>query len=296
MTSAEQYLEDLGRALQTRGRARRRLLAECRDRLAAAQAVYGDDAAERHLGPAAELAESLDTEIAVRRAVGATVATIVGVLAVGASAVALLNSADTEASAVVVWAVVFFASAQTAGVCTLLAVLGAVAMRHGSATPADVVLLCRRNGAALAFSALALLAAGGAVPGDAAAWTILAGPVVAVVAAFQVLRARSLARRLDSHPCRTVRAPLTDFLAVTHLSDTAGRAAGQSPLTGLLLPTVVVATVAAFLWDHLDHGSVGSSLAAAGTEAALTVAGFVLLGPALGLFSARGGRHGGTAA
>jgi hypothetical protein len=196
---------------------------------------------------------------------------------------------------VVVWAVVFFAGAQAAGVCMLLAVLRTAAMSHHAATPADVVLLCRRNGAALAFSALALFAAGAAVPGNAAAWAILTGPVVAVLAALWVMRARSLARKLDCRPCRNVRAPLTDLLAIVRPSDTAGRAAGHSPFIGLLVPTVAVATVAAFTWDHLDHASIGSSLAAAGTEAALTVAGFVLLGPVLGLYPARRRSQGGTA-
>ncbi|MDX6317403.1 MAG: hypothetical protein QOD35_803 [Nocardioidaceae bacterium] len=295
MTTVEQYLEELGRALHTRGRARRRLLAEYRVRLADIAAVHGDVEAERRFGPAAEVAESFDTENAIRRAARATIATVVGVLAVGGSATALLNGADAQASAVVVWAVVFFASAQAAGVCMLLAVLRAAAMRHRPATPGDVVLLCRRDGAALAFSALALFAAGAAVPGNAAAWAILSGPAVAVLAAFWVMRVRSLARKLDSRPCRDVRAPLTDLLAILRPSDPRDRAAGHSPFIGLLLPSVAVATVAAFWWDHLDHGSFVSSLAVAGTEAALTVAGFVFLGPVLGLLSPRRVSEGRTA-
>jgi hypothetical protein len=261
--------------------------AEYRAQLADDVAAHGDDEAERRFGPAAKVAESFDTEHAIRRAARATITTVVGVLAVGASAIALLNGTDARASAVVVWAVVFFASAQTAGVCMLLAVLRAAAMRHRSATPADVALLCRRDGAALAFSALALFAAGAAVPGNAPAWSILTGPAVAVLAALLVWRARSLARKLDSRPCRTVRAPMTDLLAIIRPSDTADGATEHSPFVRLLAPTVAVAAVAAFTWDHFDHGSVGSSLAAAGTEAVLTVAGFLLLGPVLGLFPAR---------
>jgi hypothetical protein len=295
VTTVEQYLEELGRALHTRGRARRRLLAEYRVQLADVVAVHGDDEAKRRFRPAAEVAESFDTENAIRRAARATIATVVGVLAVGASATALLNGADAQASAVVIWAVLFFASAQAAGVCMLLAVLRAAAMHHRPATPGDVVLLCRRDGAALAFSAFALFAAGAAVPGNAAAWAILTGPAVAVLAALRVMRVRSLARKLDSRPCRDVRAPLTDLLAIIRPSDTAARATGHSPFIGLLLPTVAVAAVAAFMWDHLDHGGIGSSLTAAASEAALTVAGFVLLGPVLGLFRARRRSEGRTA-
>jgi hypothetical protein len=296
MTTVERYLEELGRCLHTRGRARRRLLADCREKMATAVALNGDDEAERRWGSAATVAESLDTEVAVRRATRATIAAIVGVLAVGASTAVLLNSADSQPSAVTVWAVVFFASAQAAAVCSLLAALRAAAMQHQPATPADVVLLCHRNGGALAFSVLALLAAGGAVPGHAAAWAILTGPIVAALAAVSVVRARSLARKLAGGTLRAFRPPLTDLLAIAHRSESLGTAAGLSPVTGLLLPAVAVATVAAFLWDHLDHGTVASSLAAAGTEAVLTIAGFVLLGPVLGLLPARSRSHGSASA
>jgi hypothetical protein len=256
-------------------------------------AIHGDEEAVRRFGFAADLAQSFDTETAIRRAAHATIATIIGVIAVGASTLALLNAADPKSAAVPAWAVIFFASAQTAGVCAVLAALRAAAMRHRPATPADVALLCRRNGAALAFSATALFAAAAAVPGHSSVWTVLMGPVVAVLAASWVVRARSLARKLDARPCRIVQAPLPDLLTVAHHSDVARRAAEHSPLMRLLVPTVAIGTVAAFLWDHLDHGRFGSSLGAAGMEAALTVAGFVLLGPALGL---RPRRHHGSAA
>jgi hypothetical protein len=63
----------------------------------------------------------------------------VGVLAVGASAWAIVNGADPHASAVVAWAVVFFACAQTAAVSAFLAALRAAAIRREPATPADEV-------------------------------------------------------------------------------------------------------------------------------------------------------------
>jgi hypothetical protein len=43
----------------------------------------------------------------------------------------------------------------------------------------------------------------------------------------------------------------------------------------------------AFVWDQLDHGTIGSSRAAALIESGFILAGFVLLGPALDLWIAR---------
>jgi hypothetical protein len=60
----------------------------------------------------------------------------------------------------------------------------------------------------------------------------------------------------------------------------------------LLGPTLVVAAVAAFVWDHQDHGTLANSTAAAGIEVALTIAGFVVLGPVLGLRPTRAERRG----
>jgi hypothetical protein len=208
----------------------------------------------------------------------------------------MLNAADPRASAVAVWSVVFFACAQTAGVSTLLATLRAAAMRSGPATPAEVALLCRRNVVALLFAALTLIAAGGAVPGHTSAWRVLLGPAVALVAAAGVLRARALARRIDKDSPRAVRAPLVDLLMAIRRSGAITQQTMSSSSIVLLGPTVVLAAGAAFVWDHLDHGSLSNSVAAAGMEAALTLAGFVLLGSALGLRGSRSQRSGGTPA
>jgi hypothetical protein len=108
MTAVDRYLQELGNALCSRGRIRRRLLAECQAHLADAAATSSDEEAVSRFGSAADLARSFDTEIAARRAVRATVASIVGVVAVGASTVSLLNGADRLATAEAVWVVVFF--------------------------------------------------------------------------------------------------------------------------------------------------------------------------------------------
>ena len=293
MSPVEQYLRELDGALHVRGRARRRLLAECADHLADASADHGQAQAVARFGAAAELARAFDTEIAVRRGIRATPAMIVGVLAVGGSTLALLHAAAPHASAVLAWAVIFFGCAQASAVCALLAALRAAGMRNRPATPADVALLCRRNGCALAFALLTLLAAGGALPGHGSAVQLLLGPAAAVPAMVLVLRTRSLARKLDAYGQRTVRAPWADLRAVVHLPAGAARRLDPSNPTVLLAVGATVAAAAAFVWGHMDdHGNLASALAAAGTETVLTVLGFLLLGPALGLWSARTPRRG----
>jgi len=294
VTEVDDFLQRLDAALRVRGRARRRLLAECRSHLTDSSAVHDAAEAVRRFGDAGELARSFDTEIAVRRGVRATAASVIGVLAVGASALAVVNGAAANASAVVVWAVVFFAGAQASGVCALLAALRAVAMRRGPATAADVVLLCRRNGAALAFAVLTLVAAGGAVPGHTAAWKVLIGPVVAVLATASIVRSRSLARRVDPDAPRAAHTPLADLRVVASRSAQTSRHATSGKSGLFLVPTLMIAAAAAFVWDHQDHGTLANSLTVAGIETALTVAGFVLLGRVLGLRPARGTRRGGA--
>lgn len=297
MSPVEQYLRDLGGALHVRGRARRRLLAECRDHLVDSGAAHGEAQAVARFGSATELARSFDTEIAVRRALHATPATALGVLAVAWSTLALLHAADRHASTVLLWAVIFFGCAQTSAVSMLLATLRAAGMRNRPAAPADVALLCRRNGSALAFAVLTLFAAGAARPGHGSALQLLLGPAVAVLAALLVLRGRSLARQLDAYGQRTVRTPWADLRAMAHLPTTRGRAPDRSGPAVMLTVGTVVAAAAAFVWGHADdHGNLASGLAAAGIETALTVIGFVLLGPALGLWSARTAGRGGVSA
>ena len=289
MTAVERYLRDLSSAVRTRGRARRRLLDECREHLSDSAAIHGDAEAVRRFGDAAELATSFDVEIATDRAVHATVATGVAVVSVGASTVALLNATDPGASAVTAWAVVFFGSAQAAGVCGLLASLRAAAMSHRSATPTDVLLLCRRNSLALAFSALALFAAAAAVPGHASAAAVLPGPVIASVAAVAVLRVRALVRKLGASRCLKVQAPWSDLRAIRrrrHDDADVDVGSSRTPARTLGL-TLVIAVICAFVWDRLDYGANGSALSSAGIEAAMVLVGFLLLGPALGLWSAR---------
>ena len=295
MTVIDAYLRELAEELRGHSRHRRRLLAECREHLTDAAARHGEKEAVRRFGSARDLAQSFELEAAARRGTGATVAAIVGVLAVGASTLGLLNAADPAASTAPIWAVVFFACAQTAAVCAVLSTLRAAAMRKRSVTPSDVAMLCRGDFLALTFAIMTLIAAGGAVTGHLTATQsvgLAAGPVVAVVAAAYVLWARSLTRQLDRSNDRPVRSPLADFrTAFLQEAGSSGRLLWPGRI-GLLAPVVVVAAVGAFLWDHFDQGSLGSSLAAAGVETGLILVGFWLLGPVLGLRSWSGKRHG----
>ncbi len=277
MTTIDDYLHQLQRLLHVRGRMRRRLLTECRDHLQDASAHYGPEDAVRRFGTAEDIAAALNTEVAARQAQHATVATVLGVLAVAGSTLALLHSSDPGAGAPAGWAIAFFAAAQTAAVCVALAALQAAALRRRHTSAPDVALLCRRNACALVAAGVTLFAAGGAVPGHGSAVLLLSGPVLAAMAGLSVLGTRSIIRGLPAARQPLVRSPLTDLSTLTGLTFPHVQPAG------LLPPTVVLASVAAFLWDHDDQGTLATALTTAGTQAFLVVLGFLILGPALGL-------------
>lgn len=290
MSAVDGFLREVEARLHVRGRSRRRVMAEFRDHLAESSTVHGPEDAVRRFGGAAELAAGFDLEVAVRRGLRATAVTIAGVLAMAASALVMLNAADAHASAPVAWAVVFFGCAQASAVSLVLAVLRAAAMRGEVGSPPDVALLCRRNGTALAFAFLTLFAAGAGVPGQTAAWKVMGGPVVAMVAAAAVARVRWHARQLDGYSCSLVRAPWADAAALTRrLAGVQGPDRAPRPAV-VVAATVVLATGAAFAWDLLDHGTVAGSGVAAGTEAAMVLSGFVVLGRTLGLHAPLGRR------
>ena len=291
MTAVDDFLHELAKALHVRGRSRRRLLVECREHLTESSAAFGTEEAIRRFGSAAKLARAFELEVAARRARRATAVSAVGVVGVGGSALAMINAADAHASAPLGWAVDFFGAAQVSAVSLVLALLQAAAMRSERGTPADVALLCRRNAYALGFALLTIFAVGAAVPGQTAAWRILSGPAVAAIAIASVIRARSLARKLDPHPPSVVRPPLTDAAALAGRDVHVPGFAWREHPVALLVPTVLVAMAAAFAWDSLDHGTVAQAGVAAAVEAALTVTAFVFLGRALGLHGVLGPRQ-----
>lgn len=281
MNAVDDYLQQLQRLLHVRGPMRRRLLTECRHHLQEASAQYGPEEAVRRFGAAREIAASVNIEVASRRAQPATIATVLGVLAVGGSTLALLHASDIGATAPVGWAIAFFAAAQVAAVCAALAVLQVFVLRRQHTTAQDVALLCRRNGTALLAAGSTLFAAGGAVPGHGSAVPLLIGPALAAVAGLSVLRTRLIIRGLPAVRQPMVRSPLTDLSALTGLALPPVRPAR------LLPPTVVVAATVAFLWDHQDRGTSASALTTAGLQAMLVVIGFLVLGPTLGLRARR---------
>ena len=286
MNAAASYLRELEAALHVRGPGRRRFLVECRDHLADASEAYGPDEAVRRFGPIAEVVRGIEVEVAVRRARVATLLVAAAVVAVAASTVMMLDATDASRSAPVAWAVVFFGSAQTAAAATFLALLRAAAMRAEEGTPAELALLCRRNGVALVFSALTMFAVGAAVPGDTAAWRILLGPLSAVVAGMALVRAYAPARRHRGDEERVVHPPLADLMSAARLSPIVGTPAWSTRPGAVLAPALFVCTIAAAWWGyHDDHGTAADAAAAAGIEAACLLAGFALLGPILGLFA-----------
>ncbi|MGZ4278885.1 MAG: HAAS signaling domain-containing protein [Solirubrobacteraceae bacterium] len=278
MRAIDAYLAELGGALHVRGAARRRLLRECRDHLADAAAERGEDQAVRAFGPASEIAAAFDAEVAARRGVRSTFATVAGVLATGGSTLALIHAASANAAAPAWWAIAFFVAAQVAGVAAGLALVQALVLRLSPMRPADAVLLARRNGCALVAAGVTMFSAAAAVPGRGSAVLLLAGPALACVALVAVLRARSLARKLDGAAVLAVRPPLEDLRRLIRLpvpSLDAGR---------LLLGTTCVGAAAAFLRDRVEHSTVPEAFTVAGIEGMAVVVCFFVLGPALGLW------------
>jgi hypothetical protein len=273
----EIYLNELASALQVRGAPRRRFVRECHDHLLDAAAEHGEDSAVQSFGPPIEVAAAFDAEVATRRGLRATYATAAAVLATGGSTLVLINAASSAATAATVWAIVFFVAAQVAGLAMALAIVQALAHRRETLPPAGAVLLARRNAGALAAAALTMFAAGAAVPGNASPVLLMAGPVLACVAAVAVLRARSLARRLDGSRMRVASAPLADLRQLVGLP-----VPSLDPVR-LLVLTMGVAAAVAFVRDLAEHATVSGALVTAGIEAAAVVVGFVALGRALGL-------------
>jgi hypothetical protein len=280
VTTIETYLEEVASALRVGGAPRRRFLRECRDHLLDAAAERGEQAATRAFGSPADVAAGFDAEVATRRGLRATYATVAGVLATGGSTLVLIQGVSADATAPAVWAIVFFVAAQIAGLAMALAVVQALAHRRETLSPADAALLVRRNACALAAAALTMFAAGAAVPGNASAIFLLVGPVLACVAGVGVLRARSLSRRLDGAHVRVARPPLDDLRRLTGLS-----VPSVEPVR-LLVLTMGVAFVAAFARDLAERATAGGALVTACIEVAAVVGAFVALGRALGLHTA----------
>jgi hypothetical protein len=223
----------------------------------------------------------------VRRGAATTLGSMVGVAAVATSTVAMLQNTDPHASRVLFWAIVFFACAQVSAACLVLAALRAGALRFQAVTrPRDVGVLARRNALALGFALLAQFAAAAALPGHAPAWIVLGGPVVALISLVMVARTHATVRRLDQGDAMSAFELWADLMTVIRRSPAPGTSTWKSQ--GLILALTMAAGLAgAFVWDQLDHGTIGSSRAAALIESALILAGFVLLGPALDLWGVR---------
>jgi HAAS len=278
VSTIDDYLAELSDALHVRGAVRRRFLRECRDHLADAAAARGEHEAVRAFGPASEIAAGFDAEVAARRGVRSTFATAIAVLATAGSTLALIHAASTGATAPAWWATAFFVAAQVSAVAAGLALVQALVLRRSTMAPAEIVLLARRNGCALVAAGATMFSAGAAVPGRASAVVLLAGPVLACAALVAVLRARSLARRLDGQGALAVRPPLEDLGRLVRVPIPALDA------RRLLLVTTAVAAAGAFARDRMEHGSVGEGLGFAGLEGVAVVVCFFVLGPALGLW------------
>jgi uncharacterized membrane protein len=278
VSAVDVYLRELGAVLHVRGRARRRFLQECREHLAESALERGEHAAVDAFGSPVEIAAAFDAEVAGRRAVHATFATAVGVLATGASTLALIHAAAANATAPAGWAIAFFVAAQLAGVAAGLALVQALVLRRSVMPAAQSALLARRNGYALVAAAVTMFSAGAAMPGHGSPVLLLAGPALAGIALIAVLRARSLARKLDGAGALVVRSPLKDLGQLTRLPLAA------IDIRAALAATTCLAAVAAFLRDRGEQASVSQAMFTAGIEGLAVVGCFVIFGPPLGLW------------
>jgi hypothetical protein len=277
MRTAEEFLAELTGALHVRGAPRRRFLRECRDHLADAAAERGIEQAMRDFGLPSQIAAEFDAEVAARRGLRSTFLAVAGVLATGGSTLALIHAASTHTNARAWWVAGFFVGAQLAAVAAGLALVQALLLRRSTMSPAELRLLSRRNACALVAAGVTMFSAGAAVPGKGSAAALLAGPALVCIAIVCVLRAWSLARRLDRSSTRAFRPPLEELARFARLP--------LPPLDprGLLLATTCVAATAAFARDRGEHATVAQSLVTAGAEATAVVACFLVLGRALGI-------------
>ena len=279
MTRIDDFVAELASALHALGIARRRFLRECRDHLADAAAEHGEAEAIRAFGRAAEVAAAFDAEVAARHGARSTFASVVAVLATGGSTLALIHAASRQATAPTAWATCFFVAAQLAAVAAGLALVQALVQRRSPAPPAQVLLLCRRNGCALVAAGVTMFAAGAALPGHGSAVALLTGPSLVCVALVGVLRSWRLARRLQPADAVQLRPPLEDLARLIRVR------APQLEPRGLLALTTALGSSAAFLRDRGEHAAVGEALVTAGIEAAAIVGCYPALGRALGIRS-----------
>ena len=283
MTGIDEYVDELAASLRARGFARRRFLRECRDHLSDAADARGETGALLAFGPAGEVAAAFDAEVASRRGVRTTFTSVVAVLATGGSTLALIHASSRHTTAPTVWGICFFVAAQLAAVAAALALVQALVQRRSPARPGEVLLLCRRNGCALAAAALTMFSAGAALPGHGSALALLAGPVLVCLSILGVVRSWRHARRLEHPDTALYRPPLEDLGRLTALP------LPRLSARRLLILTTAVASICAFLRDRGEHAALGQALMTAGIEAAAVVACFLLLGRALGIRPRRDG-------
>jgi hypothetical protein len=272
------YLEELGSAGKTRGRARRRFASECAAHLEDAAARHGEIAAVAAFGDPRELAAEFDLEVATARGLRATWWTAAAVLGVAGSTLVLIGAADPVATASPAVAIAFFVFAQVAAVAGGVACVRACVLRRGETTEAELRLLARRNVCALSAAAATILAAGVALPGRGSTVALVAGPLLAIVAGVAVARAGRLAGTLRRGGEPSPPRPLPqDLAALTGLP--------LSRLTDAHMLTIVTLLAASAAWarDRGEGSTPTAALLVAAIEAAAVIAGFLLLAGPLGL-------------
>ena len=165
-----------------------------------------------------------------------------------------------------------------------LALVQALVLRRSAMSPAEIVLLARRNSCALVAAGVTMFSAGAALPGHGSVVGLVAGPALACIALVAVLRTRALARRLDRSGTLAVRPPLTDLGRLVRLP------VPSLDSRRLLLLTTCLAAAAAFLRDRVERGTVSEAFVTAGIEGMAVVGGASWCSARRSAFGAADGR------
>lgn len=293
MSAIEAYLAELRSALRVKGRARRRILAECAGHLREAASGHGEAEAVARFGPVDKLAASFDAELAAHRGQRATVGMTLALAAAAATVLDFAHSGRPDPAAPHAFAIVFGIAGQVAAVALVIAVVQALRWR-GTMPPAGaLVVLARRNRVAVTAAALTIAAAAGTVTGRSLAPLGAFGALG--IALWCARRGSRLARALPAARGSHVESPLEDLAVLAAGAPVVG--GGVEWVRNLLDPVrhpvrtcavvAVFAAAGAFARDQWEGAATGPAALTAGIEAAAVIGAFVALGPTLGLRTRR---------
>jgi hypothetical protein len=260
------YVDDLSHELSShgvRGRHRRRILAEFDDHLRA------DPHAEERLGSPRDLANEFAADLAVQASRRSAVAAFAALAVAGAVYAAVLVSlAPQSIQSSTLTAAALVVAPQVAFVAGVLALVRAFRLRNGTGATAELTVVRRRTGTALAFGGVTMVALALAT-GSTLAYASIAVATVLLVAATVPLLAAARFRPQLAGTAEDV----FDDLGFERLRMDPWRFA-----------CLVAGAVGAAVWlAGIAQGDPIDGLLRGALEAAACLAGFIALGRYLGL-------------